>query len=902
MNRQHRWGLLPCMAFLIALKGMAGPVEDFRLGTNLDFDLKYATYRYEGSGFRGGGEVRDEDAPPHCLEKQSGSLNIKVKLSDFGLPTDRELLLQGSDLGGNRLQFYVDQDNLDIWIEISGFNVRIDRIQMQLRALAQTVNAFTDPLCHLPYNTQLTPIDGDSGNFLNAWGIVRIGFIDLPVEAWVRNIDYIAYGGVERIAPVIEFYQVPPLERWYNENQVVLFRITDNWAVRGYGKCWGSGGCDPGFQFQGNEGRLSLFDAPGDGKWTGCVRAWDQFDNSALACTGWLGLDRVAPDATRTGGAEPNRWYRGSVSVSWQVTDPGAPDRGSGVRGFQYKWGEGSFSEFIAGDNGQAPLEEGKKHLIVRTFDNTDNGRGDQGNSRDVDLGEYWLDNTPPTADLPQFSIPSPCNALSVQVTLSGRDTLSGVTELNLLVNGNLVGSVPGDQGVVTWNTGAFAEGTYQVQVKAKDAAGNEARTDPVLYTLDRTPPVTQATLQGNRGPSNWFSTPVQVTLTATDSSGIRETRYSLNGGAEQTYTAPFQIATEGYNTLLFYSYDATNPPPGNRESNKQVEVWIDTTPPVRPAVEDSGETTESTSFLDFQFCSGDDLSGLYAFRYWITEDPNAPDPPDRDWTVVRMPNKNCYAYRAYGLRLEVGHTYYIRVQTQNGAGLWSPSGQSDGIEVVPSSGCKLIYALWGSAGSDYPAENQRYALQGTLGDPIATSTEGNQNGRVGSLLGDPNDPYNDLYAAFWELNVPYLIEGTIQLEEFVGDITAVPLSVRVWNDQGQLRAEFNLFADSNQRFIFRTLVNPVRIAAVSVKAPNWLRKRAALLSPGDICQEVPRVNLSLVNGDADGDNRISDGDLRTVLLHFGQNTAEGDLNGDRVVNDQDLNLVLLHFGLIGEE
>jgi hypothetical protein len=55
---------------------------------------------------------------------------------------------------------------------------------------------------------------------------------------------------------------------------------------------------------------------------------------------------------------------------------------------------------------------------------------------------------------------------------------------------------------------------------------------------------------------SNYLS-PVTVTLTATDlGSGVASTHYKLDGGSDTTYAGPFDVATAGDHTLLFWSID----------------------------------------------------------------------------------------------------------------------------------------------------------------------------------------------------------------------------------------------------------------------------------------------------------------------------------------------------------
>ncbi|MFC1937400.1 S8 family serine peptidase [Chloroflexota bacterium] len=76
----------------------------------------------------------------------------------------------------------------------------------------------------------------------------------------------------------------------------------------------------------------------------------------------------------------------------------------------------------------------------------------------------------------------------------------------------------------------------------------------------DQSAPVTTISLGGTKGDYDWYLSDVEVTLSATDrgSSGVAETKYSLDGGETWlTYTSPFTITTELVTyTLLARSWD----------------------------------------------------------------------------------------------------------------------------------------------------------------------------------------------------------------------------------------------------------------------------------------------------------------------------------------------------------
>ncbi len=100
----------------------------------------------------------------------------------------------------------------------------------------------------------------------------------------------------------------------------------------------------------------------------------------------------------------------------------------------------------------------------------------------------------------------------------------------------------------------------------------------PFASVIDRTPPVTTASLSGTQGSNGWYKAgdPVRLTLTAKDTlSGVATTTYTVNGGAAQVYTAPITF-TDGVYTVAYHSTDKA----GNAEAAKTIAFAIDQTAP----------------------------------------------------------------------------------------------------------------------------------------------------------------------------------------------------------------------------------------------------------------------------------------------------------------------------------
>jgi outer membrane protein assembly factor BamB len=162
------------------------------------------------------------------------------------------------------------------------------------------------------------------------------------------------------------------------------------------------------------------------------------------------------------------------------------------------------------------------------------------------------------------------------------------------------------------------SEGANQTQqVTVTDKAGNSATfTSPTIH-IDMTAPSTNAILPGVSQTQEWFTSAVPVTLNASDNlSGIANTFYTINGGAQQTYTSTFTLSGDGVYTLEYWSVDRA----GNTETHKTRTVRIDSTAPVTQA---SASGTVGTngwfrSAVQVSLSATDNLSGVQNSFYQV--------------------------------------------------------------------------------------------------------------------------------------------------------------------------------------------------------------------------------------------------------------------------------------------
>lgn len=135
-------------------------------------------------------------------------------------------------------------------------------------------------------------------------------------------------------------------------------------------------------------------------------------------------------------------------------------------------------------------------------------------------------------------------------------------------------------------------EGTAHVTLDIiENTAQGSFNLAPAAFTVtvapatpaDTTPPVTTHTLSGTEGDNGWYTSAVEVTLSATDDdSGVAATYYTVDNGDVETYDNPFIVSGDGTHTVTYWSEDNA----GNTEIAKTVQVKIDTT---APTIEDLG-------------------------------------------------------------------------------------------------------------------------------------------------------------------------------------------------------------------------------------------------------------------------------------------------------------------------
>ncbi|MCS6950074.1 MAG: dockerin type I domain-containing protein [bacterium] len=146
-------------------------------------------------------------------------------------------------------------------------------------------------------------------------------------------------------------------------------------------------------------------------------------------------------------------------------------------------------------------------------------------------------------------------------------------------------------------------------------------------------------------------------------------------------------------------------------------------------------------------------------------------------------------------------------------------------------------------------------------------------------------------------------ISGNVELREFEGDITQVPVTVELRQDGNVVRtATVNL--DANGGYTIPAVLPGTYDLAF--KASHWLRTVVTGVTVAE--SPVTGVDVSLTNGDIDGDNEVSITDFGALVAAFGSVpgndnwNANADLNGDGDVSLLDLGILVRNFGSVGDE
>jgi subtilase family serine protease len=302
-----------------------------------------------------------------------------------------------------------------------------------------------------------------------------------------------------------------------------------------------------------------------------------------------------APAVNFSGPAGSNTskiWYNAPQKVSFSITDTQPANRPAvGVAGFSYAWDtvlndpysephQGVGNSFYNGpshtqSSGFSTQNQAGCHkLYVLAWDNTGYTGGNQV------YPQFCLDFIPPTVTASSSPAPNSTgwNTSSVLVTLTATDpgaNASGIagTYFNYGSTACSPTNLPGCHDYVGLPLNFSTDGVFTYTYFTQDNADNFSTPASGTVKLDQTPPVTTASLTGTVYQSGIYSTPVYVTLNATDAtSGVYGTSIKIDGANYTAYTAPVLVSSLGSHQVLYYSTDVA----GNVEQFHTLKFTID--------------------------------------------------------------------------------------------------------------------------------------------------------------------------------------------------------------------------------------------------------------------------------------------------------------------------------------
>jgi len=201
----------------------------------------------------------------------------------------------------------------------------------------------------------------------------------------------------------------------------------------------------------------------------------------------------------------------------------------------------------------------------------------------------------------------------------------------------------------------------------------------------DAIPPETTMNLSGIAGNNGWYTSSVDVYLSATDlDSEVKEIHYQVNCEPFNVLhgaTASFTLTNEGYHTVVYYAVDKA----GNREPPHTLNVKIDKTAPVitiAGIVDNAIYTLGATSVASFTVIdnlagvaeqsanlTGGNANGVGSFTYSVYAADNAGNTSSQ-----RMPYSVVYTFSGFisplsGTSAEVGNNVAVKFQLEDALG-----------------------------------------------------------------------------------------------------------------------------------------------------------------------------------------------------------------------------------------
>ncbi len=293
-----------------------------------------------------------------------------------------------------------------------------------------------------------------------------------------------------------------------------------------------------------------------------------------------------------------------------------------------------------------------------------------------------------------------------------------------------------------------------------KNTTPNIENTHTETLRVDTTDPSTS-----DDGPSGWqTTTPVTVTLNATDdTSGIYKTYYTKDGSdptqtAEDEYSTAISFTSQGNRTLKYFSKDNAT----NTESIKTTHILIDT---VRPTSEITTLSQYNSIPVNVSWTSSDASSDVASC---IIQTKNGSEGTWTTWLTGQ--NANGYSQFTNG---SIGNTYYFRSIATDNAGNVENDYDASGDAYTTIVSAAMNASITAPSNNEYV--RQTISITGTASGPAFSKywvNHSSDNGSTWTHISNSTSPVSSSVLATW--NTSLVAETEYILRLYVINSTAI--------------------------------------------------------------------------------------------------------------------------------
>jgi archaellum component FlaF (FlaF/FlaG flagellin family) len=208
------------------------------------------------------------------------------------------------------------------------------------------------------------------------------------------------------------------------------------------------------------------------------ARATDAANNATTSTARSVTVDNAAPTVSLTAPAD-GASVSGSITISADATDNLGVSRVQFLVNGTVVGTDSSSPYSISWDS--TTIANGTATITARATDAANNATISA--ARTITVSNAAPDTTPPTV-----SLTAPANGATVSGTITISADASdnvGVSQVEFLVNGTVVGTDNSSPYSISWNSGSIANGSATITARARDAAGNATTSTARTVTVN---------------------------------------------------------------------------------------------------------------------------------------------------------------------------------------------------------------------------------------------------------------------------------------------------------------------------------------------------------------------------------------------------------------------------------